>query len=113
MVLAGSALETEWSSRTQRSRRRGGVDNEVSVALVGLRRDRAWLGLAFCRIQSVEAVVGEVGEQELLCRLEHRGTPVGVVREKAETLAMEGNTSPRKPRVITVCMSVAGGGRLV
>ena len=90
-----------------------GVDNEVSVALVGLRRDRAWLGLALCRIQSVEAVVGEVGEQELLCRLEHRGTPVGVVREKAETLAMEGNTSPRKPRVITVCMSVAGGGRLV
>ena len=34
-------------------------------------------------------------------------SPVEVVREKAETLAMEGNASPRKPRVMTDSMSVA------
>jgi hypothetical protein len=33
--------------------------------------------------------------------------PVEVVREKAETLAMEGNASPRKPIVRTDSMSLA------
>ena len=34
-------------------------------------------------------------------------SPVEVIREKAETLAMEGNASPRKPIVITDSMSLA------
>jgi hypothetical protein len=34
-------------------------------------------------------------------------SPVEVVREKAETLAMEGNASPRKPKVMTDSMSLA------
>jgi hypothetical protein len=37
-----------------------GVDNEVGVAPVGLRRDRVWLTL--CWVESVEAVIIEVGE---------------------------------------------------